>query len=52
MLCRSLTFPFFSSNKDSIIFSDVTKAQSGTYFCVAAEFMEYLFESSELLEVS
>ena len=41
----------FSEDKQSIIFNDVTQQQSGSYYCVAAEFMEYLFELSESVQV-
>ena len=41
----------FSEDKQSITFNDVTQQQSGSYYCVAAEFMEYLFELSEPVQV-
>ncbi|KAL5269639.1 hypothetical protein ACHWQZ_G003179 [Mnemiopsis leidyi] len=42
----------FSEDKQSIIFNDVTQQQSGSYYCVAAEFMEYLFELSESVQIA
>jgi len=42
----------FSEDKQSLIFNDVTQQQSGSYFCVAAEFREYLFESSQPVEIA
>ena len=42
----------FSEDKQSIVFDEVTQQQSGSYYCLALEPREYLFESSDSVEVN
>jgi len=42
----------FSEDKQSIVFNEVTQQQSGSYYCLALEPREYLFESSDSVEIA